>query len=194
MTKRYGFHFTSLVAVIVFMVVGYSPMLAVFYSTFMCFILSGLAPETALGAAQSADGASRRHGRGLAAARDPGCELVADRAIVHELFRAVPPGPRRPRSAIYGMTPRQRSVPSSKRLSALARRRFDRRAQCGDHLRVRRHHRRRRHAHRAWAEILLDRSRLRGRQPPPHRDLHRLRGLDRRPRGAGDGAPTSSAR
>ena len=33
MTKRYGFHFTSLIAVIVFMVWGYSPMLAVFWST-----------------------------------------------------------------------------------------------------------------------------------------------------------------
>jgi TRAP transporter 4TM/12TM fusion protein len=48
MTKRYGFHFTSLIAVIVFMVVGYSPMLAVFYSTLMCFVLSGITPETAL--------------------------------------------------------------------------------------------------------------------------------------------------
>jgi TRAP transporter 4TM/12TM fusion protein len=48
MTKRYGFHFTSLIAVIVFMIVGYSPMLAVFYSTLMCFVLSGLTPETAL--------------------------------------------------------------------------------------------------------------------------------------------------
>src|SRR6185295_11688374 len=49
MMARYGFHFTSLVAVIIFMVVGYSPMLAVFYSVFMCFMLSGLTPETALG-------------------------------------------------------------------------------------------------------------------------------------------------
>jgi TRAP transporter 4TM/12TM fusion protein len=48
MTKRYGFHFTSLIAVIVFMVAGYSPMLSVFYSTLMCFVLSGLTPETAL--------------------------------------------------------------------------------------------------------------------------------------------------
>jgi TRAP transporter 4TM/12TM fusion protein len=48
MTTRYGFHFTSLIAVIVFMVVGYSPMLAVFYSTLMCFALSFLRPETAL--------------------------------------------------------------------------------------------------------------------------------------------------
>jgi TRAP transporter 4TM/12TM fusion protein len=48
MTKRYGFHFTSLIAVIVFMVVGYSPMLAVFYSTALCFALSFLRPDTAL--------------------------------------------------------------------------------------------------------------------------------------------------
>src|SRR5712675_2691097 len=48
MTKRYGFHFSSLIAVIVFMVAGYSPMLSVFYSTIMCFVLSGLTPETAL--------------------------------------------------------------------------------------------------------------------------------------------------
>src|SRR5215510_6388161 len=49
MTVRYGFHFTSLVAVIVFMVIGYSPMLAVFYSTFLCFFLSAMSPETTLG-------------------------------------------------------------------------------------------------------------------------------------------------
>ncbi len=48
MTQRYGFHFTSLIAVIVFMIAGYSPMLSVFYSTLMCFVLSGLTPETAL--------------------------------------------------------------------------------------------------------------------------------------------------
>jgi TRAP transporter 4TM/12TM fusion protein len=48
MTLRYGFHFTSLIAVIIFMVVGYSPMLAVFYSTLLCFGLSFLRPETAL--------------------------------------------------------------------------------------------------------------------------------------------------
>jgi TRAP transporter 4TM/12TM fusion protein len=48
MTKRYGFHFTSLVAIIIFMVAGYSPMLSVFYSTLMCFALSFLRPDTAL--------------------------------------------------------------------------------------------------------------------------------------------------
>ncbi|MBV9956346.1 MAG: TRAP transporter large permease subunit, partial [Pseudolabrys sp.] len=49
MTKRYGFHFLSLIAVIIFMVIGYSPMLAVFYSTLLAFIMSALAPETSLG-------------------------------------------------------------------------------------------------------------------------------------------------
>ncbi|HKS85589.1 MAG TPA: TRAP transporter fused permease subunit, partial [Pseudolabrys sp.] len=49
MTQRYGFHFVSLVAVVVFMVIGYSPMLSVFYSTMLAFSMSALAPETALG-------------------------------------------------------------------------------------------------------------------------------------------------
>src|ERR1700687_1667569 len=44
MTKRYGFHFTSLIAVIVFMIVGYSPMLAEFYSTLLCFLFSAVLP------------------------------------------------------------------------------------------------------------------------------------------------------
>ena len=49
MTRRYGFHFVSLVAVVIFMVIGYSPMLSVFYSTVLAFLMSALAPETALG-------------------------------------------------------------------------------------------------------------------------------------------------
>jgi TRAP transporter 4TM/12TM fusion protein len=48
MTKRYGFHFVSLVAVVIFMVVGYSPTLAVFYSTVLAFVMSFLTRETAL--------------------------------------------------------------------------------------------------------------------------------------------------
>jgi TRAP-type uncharacterized transport system fused permease subunit len=49
MTKRYGFHFVSLVAVIIFMVIGYSPMLSVFFSTVLAFGMSALTPETTLG-------------------------------------------------------------------------------------------------------------------------------------------------
>ncbi|HEY0236137.1 MAG TPA: TRAP transporter fused permease subunit [Afipia sp.] len=49
MTRRYGFHFVSLIAVVVFMAIGYSPMLAVFYSIVLSFGMSALAPETALG-------------------------------------------------------------------------------------------------------------------------------------------------
>ena len=48
MTKRYGFHFISLVAVVVFMVIGFSPMLSVFYSTLLAFALSFLNRDTAL--------------------------------------------------------------------------------------------------------------------------------------------------
>jgi TRAP transporter 4TM/12TM fusion protein len=49
MCRRYGFHFVSLVGVIIFMIVGYSPMLSVFYSTVLAFGMSALAPDTALG-------------------------------------------------------------------------------------------------------------------------------------------------
>jgi TRAP transporter 4TM/12TM fusion protein len=49
MSKRYGFHFVSLIAVVVFMVSGYSPMLSVFYSTVLAFAMSALAPDTTLG-------------------------------------------------------------------------------------------------------------------------------------------------
>jgi TRAP transporter 4TM/12TM fusion protein len=48
MLRRYGFHFTSLIAVIVFMIWGYSPMLSVFWSTVIAFGLSFLNAETAL--------------------------------------------------------------------------------------------------------------------------------------------------
>src|SRR5256886_9238674 len=33
LTRRYGFHFLSLIAVVVFMVIGFSPMLSVFWAT-----------------------------------------------------------------------------------------------------------------------------------------------------------------
>jgi TRAP transporter 4TM/12TM fusion protein len=48
MTMRYGFHFISLLAVVVFMVIGYSPTLSVFYATVVTFALSFLRRETAL--------------------------------------------------------------------------------------------------------------------------------------------------
>ncbi len=48
MTKRYGFHFISLLAVVVFMIIGYSPSLSVFYATVVTFALSFLRRETAL--------------------------------------------------------------------------------------------------------------------------------------------------
>ena len=48
MTRRYGFHFVSLLAVVVFMLIGYSPMLSVFYATVVTFVLSFLRPECAL--------------------------------------------------------------------------------------------------------------------------------------------------
>jgi TRAP transporter 4TM/12TM fusion protein len=48
LTRRYGFHFLSLISIIVFMLWGYSPTLAVFWSTVLTFALSFITPETAL--------------------------------------------------------------------------------------------------------------------------------------------------
>jgi TRAP transporter 4TM/12TM fusion protein len=48
MTRRYGFHFVSLIAVVLFMVIGYSPMTSVFYSILLAFVMSFLTRETAL--------------------------------------------------------------------------------------------------------------------------------------------------
>ncbi len=48
MTRRYGFHFISLIAVVVFMVWGYSPTLSVFWATVLTFAMSFLTRETAL--------------------------------------------------------------------------------------------------------------------------------------------------
>src|SRR6201747_2376153 len=48
LTKRYGFHFVSLISIIVFMLWGYSPTLSVFWSIVLTFGLSFLNRETAI--------------------------------------------------------------------------------------------------------------------------------------------------
>ncbi len=48
LTRRYGFHFISLISIIVFMLWGYSPTLSVFWSTVLTFGLSFLTRETAI--------------------------------------------------------------------------------------------------------------------------------------------------
>jgi TRAP transporter 4TM/12TM fusion protein len=48
LTRRYGFHFVSLVSIIIFMLWGYSPTLAVFWSTVLTFGMSFLRADTAL--------------------------------------------------------------------------------------------------------------------------------------------------
>ena len=48
MTRRYGFHFVSLISIIFFMLWGFSPTLSVFWSTVLTFVMSFLTRETAL--------------------------------------------------------------------------------------------------------------------------------------------------
>lgn len=48
LTRRYGFHFTSLITIIVFMLMGFSPILSVFWATVFAALISFVRPETAL--------------------------------------------------------------------------------------------------------------------------------------------------
>ncbi len=48
LSKRYWFHFLSLVSIVVFMMWGFSPVLSVFWATVVAFATSFLRPETAL--------------------------------------------------------------------------------------------------------------------------------------------------
>ena len=49
LTRRYWYHFSSLVAIVVLMVIGFSPIWAVFWATVLAFFASYLRKDTALG-------------------------------------------------------------------------------------------------------------------------------------------------
>lgn len=46
--KRYGYHFTSLIAIVVLMIIGFTPLTAVFYAIVLAFLLSFVRRDTAL--------------------------------------------------------------------------------------------------------------------------------------------------
>jgi TRAP transporter 4TM/12TM fusion protein len=48
LTRRYGFHFVSLISIVIFMVWGYSPTTSVLYATVLTFVMSFITRETAL--------------------------------------------------------------------------------------------------------------------------------------------------
>jgi TRAP transporter 4TM/12TM fusion protein len=48
LTKAHGFHFTSLISIIVFMVLGYTPVLSVFYATLLAIAVSFVRRDSAL--------------------------------------------------------------------------------------------------------------------------------------------------
>src|SRR6266576_942223 len=49
LTRRYWFHFVSLLAIVGFLVLGFSPVISVFWATVVSFVVSFLNRETALG-------------------------------------------------------------------------------------------------------------------------------------------------
>ena len=54
LTREYGFHFFSLIAIVVFMLVGFSPIVAVFWAIVLAVALSFIRKDTALGFIPSA--------------------------------------------------------------------------------------------------------------------------------------------
>ena len=48
LTRMYGFHFTSLIAIVVIMLIGFTPIMAVFWSTVIAFAVSFIRWDTAL--------------------------------------------------------------------------------------------------------------------------------------------------
>lgn len=48
LTYLYGFHFTSLVAIVVIMLIGFTPIMAVFWATVVAFLISFIRKDTAL--------------------------------------------------------------------------------------------------------------------------------------------------
>ncbi len=48
LTYLYGFHFTSLIAIVVIMLIGYTPIMAVFWATVVAFLISFIRKDTAL--------------------------------------------------------------------------------------------------------------------------------------------------
>jgi TRAP transporter 4TM/12TM fusion protein len=48
LTYLYGFHFTSLIAIVVIMVIGFTPIMAVFWATVVAFLISFIRKDTAL--------------------------------------------------------------------------------------------------------------------------------------------------
>lgn len=48
LAKRYGYHFTSLIAIVALMMLGFTPIAAVFWATGLAFVLSFIRRETAL--------------------------------------------------------------------------------------------------------------------------------------------------
>ncbi len=49
LTRKYWYHFLSLISIVVFMVMGYSPILSVFYATVVTYLVSFLRRDTAMG-------------------------------------------------------------------------------------------------------------------------------------------------
>ena len=154
MTKRYGFHFVSLIAVVVFMVIGYSPMLSVFYSTVLAFGDERARARDRAGPQQLfiallLSVPARECCSRLSRSRHRAFSGELSRRISHADFDFDWS------ARLSGLTQPVNRDPVIQETDRRHGRRLNRCAQRGDHLRGGRHHRPCRHADRSGPEILL---------------------------------------
>ena len=64
LTYLYGFHFISLIAIVVIMVIGFTPIMAVFWATVITFAVSFIRKDTALTPKKVSSGIEGRFDRG----------------------------------------------------------------------------------------------------------------------------------
>ena len=156
LTKSYWFHFGSLISIIAFMLLGFSPVLSVFWATILAVAVSALRSDTAH---RPALAGGRRSCVAIwsscCSSAASGCPVgVLDRVQLAAVF--VPLGI----VAVAGHLSRRRcrAVRAEARHARCGR--HHRRAQRRGDLRGRRHHRRRRHADRPGAALRRHHHRL----------------------------------
>ena len=160
-TKKYWYHFGSLISIIAFMLLGFSPVLSVFWATMLAIIVSTLRSDTAIVPVWVVFPL-------LVCLGECGCwpGRAADQRAHHRVF--VHPAVRAACGSCRAQLRGARSVARIAAVRAGHEGGHHRRAQRRRHLRDGRHHRRRRHPHRTGAALCRHHHRLRAGQPAAH--------------------------
>ena len=161
------------------MLLGFSPVLSVFWATMLAIIVSSLRSDTAIVPLWVVFPLLVCLGNVVLVWS--GCRPARSSPSTRPILVFVP----LTAVAVLSASPRQELAPVAQRLRAGHEGGHHRRAQRRRHLRDRRHHRRRGDADRTGAALRRHHHRLRAGQPAAHHHFHRRHRVDRRPRRAG---------